>query len=185
MRWRAYCNLKEDDGELKSSGKMQVEGSWWVHRVDGVASLGCRVGGQSWRLAYQFKRLWTGSVLKVEFPADKWRSFVLLLFSVNLAKKCPCTKAESLVLIQGPHSQPPSAWIRVIRSLLAVPSRHARQPPRWRRYLNCAICAHSTAFVGRPLLNGESVLLRKITNKSLAFPKKNAFQQGEVDHWLP
>ncbi|GIY50745.1 hypothetical protein CDAR_476701 [Caerostris darwini] len=42
-------------------------------------------------------------------------------------------------------------------------------PPRWRRYWNCAICAHNTAFVGRPLLNGESVLLRKITNKSLGF----------------
>ncbi|GIY50496.1 hypothetical protein CDAR_172991 [Caerostris darwini] len=43
-------------------------------------------------------------------------------------------------------------------------------PPRWRRHWNCAICAHNTAFVGRPLLNGYSVLLRKITNKSLCFP---------------
>ncbi|GIY10059.1 hypothetical protein CDAR_264891 [Caerostris darwini] len=68
---------------------------------------------------------------------------------------------------QGPHLQPPSAWIRVILSLLAVPSRHPSQPPR---YWNCAICAHNTAFVGRPLLNGESVLLRKITNKNLRFP---------------
>ncbi|GIY13536.1 hypothetical protein CDAR_68441, partial [Caerostris darwini] len=30
--------------------------------------------------------------------------------------------------------------------------------------------APNTAFVGRPLLNGESVLLRKITNKSWGFP---------------
>ncbi|GIY83839.1 hypothetical protein CDAR_264141 [Caerostris darwini] len=57
---------------------------------------------------------------------------------------------------QGRHLQPPSAWIRVIRSLLAVPSRHPEQPPRWRRLWNCAICAHNTAFVGRPLLNSES-----------------------------
>ncbi|GIY32613.1 hypothetical protein CDAR_36991 [Caerostris darwini] len=35
---------------------------------------------------------------------------------------------------------------------------------------HCAICAPNTAFVGRPLLNGESVLLRKITNKSWGFP---------------
>ncbi|GIY29905.1 hypothetical protein CDAR_512851 [Caerostris darwini] len=71
---------------------------------------------------------------------------------------------------QGRHLQPPSAWIRVVRSLLTVPSRQPRQPPRWRRHWNCAICAHNTAFVGRPLLNGESVLLRKITNKNLGFP---------------
>ncbi|GIY73402.1 hypothetical protein CDAR_493631 [Caerostris darwini] len=71
---------------------------------------------------------------------------------------------------QGRHLQPPSAWIRVILRLLAVPSRHPSQPPR---YWNCAICAHDTAFVGRPLLNGGSVLLRKITNKSLGFPEKN------------
>ncbi|GIY88964.1 hypothetical protein CDAR_561451, partial [Caerostris darwini] len=45
----------------------------------------------------------------------------------------------------GSHRQPPSAWIRAILSLLAVPSRH------W----NCAICAHNTAFVGRPLLNKQ------------------------------
>ncbi|GIY90741.1 hypothetical protein CDAR_575751 [Caerostris darwini] len=55
---------------------------------------------------------------------------------------------------QGRHLQPPCTWIRVIRSLLAVPSRHPEQPPRWRRLWNCAICAHNTAFVGRPLLNG-------------------------------
>ncbi|GIY36771.1 hypothetical protein CDAR_231111 [Caerostris darwini] len=69
---------------------------------------------------------------------------------------------------QGRHLQPPSAWIRVIRSLLAVPSRHPSQPPR---YWNCAICAHNTAFVRRPLLNGENFLLGKINNKSLGFPQ--------------
>ncbi|GIY45724.1 hypothetical protein CDAR_564621 [Caerostris darwini] len=73
------------------------------------------------------------------------------------------------MLEQGRHLQPPSAWIRAILSLLAVPLRHPSQPPRWRRYWKCAICSHNTAFVGRPLLNGESVLL-KITNKSLGFP---------------
>ncbi|GIY72885.1 hypothetical protein CDAR_306031 [Caerostris darwini] len=56
---------------------------------------------------------------------------------------------------QGRHLQPPCAWIRVLRSLLAVPSRHPEQPPRWRRLWNCAICAHNTAFVGRPLLKEQ------------------------------
>ncbi|GIY41708.1 hypothetical protein CDAR_428461 [Caerostris darwini] len=44
------------------------------------------------------------------------------------------TNKTKIIVKQGPHLQPPNAWIRVIRSLLAVPSRHLSQPPRWRSH---------------------------------------------------
>ncbi|GIY56607.1 hypothetical protein CDAR_98221 [Caerostris darwini] len=85
-------------------------------------------------------------------------------------------------LEQGPHLQPPSAWIRVILSLLAVPSRHPEQPPRWRRLWNCAICAHNTAFVGKPLLKGQGSHLQppsawiRVVRSLLAVPSRHPEQ---------
>ncbi|GIY72789.1 hypothetical protein CDAR_81061 [Caerostris darwini] len=76
---------------------------------------------------------------------------------------------------RGNPSRPPSKGVTFSHqvhgsgSSLAYLQYRRDTPPRWRRYWNCAVCAHNTAFVGRPLLNGESVLLRMITNKSLGF----------------
>ncbi|GIY07347.1 hypothetical protein CDAR_493401 [Caerostris darwini] len=72
-----------------------------------------------------------------------------------------CVKNEALTFSHQVHGSGSS--LAYLQHLRGTPS----QPPR---YCNCAICAHDTAFVGRPLLNGESVWLRKITDKSQGLP---------------